>query len=456
MIATEDTLSALCAEAKKPAARDEIDRANEDRAALYALLRAERPKTRKNAARLLGALARERDAAALAEALLREDTLFVLPSILLALGSVGGGDATAALDAYTPPRPAAISEQTHCEAIRDALSKARASLSADEPLPRYRPKAPRRLFAAAPAGFSDVLLTELLAMGFPAEQAKGGCTVDTADWEGLYRSRCMSELLLPLGGDMPLEAGAIASVAAAELTLPYRIELKGFTGDRARMLGEIKRAIGGENNPSHYALELRVVCYDGRCRLWLKPSFDEARRYPWRRQSISASMKPALAACLARFIGPRVDHPRVLDPFCGSGTLLFSCEEAFPCASLLGVDISLSAVQAAKENAAAGKSRARFVQKDIRQFEPRGPADLVIANLPFGNRVGTHEDNRALYAAFLDKLPALLSQDGVALLYTMEYRLLSDCLKRQGAPLLAETRRTEAGGLMPWVCILEK
>lgn len=455
MIATEGTLSALCAEAKKPAAREQIDRANEDRQALYALLGADRPKTRKNAARLLGALARERDAAALIAALAREDTLFVVPSILLALGSVGGEAAKAALGVYTPPEAADVSEQTHVEAIRDALSKAVASLFADA-LPQYRITTPRRFFAAAPAGFADMLLQELLAMGLSAEMAGGGCTVETADWAGLYRARCMSELLLPLGGDIPLEAQAIASAAAGELTLPYRIELSGYTGDRAKMLLEIKRAIGGENNPGHYALELRIVCRGERCALWLKPSFDEKNRYPWRKHSISASMKPALAACLARYIAPYVDKPRVLDPFCGSGTLLFSCEEAFPCASLLGVDISQNAVQAAKENAAAGKSRARFVQKDVRRFEPREPADLVIANLPFGNRVGTHGDNRTLYAAFLDRLPALLAPGGVALLYTMEYRLLSACLKRPGVPLLAETRRTEAGGLMPWVFILKK
>lgn len=455
MIATAETLSALCAEAKKPAARDQIDRANENRETLYALLIADAPKTRKNAARLLGALAKERDAAALTEALSREETLFVIPSILLALGSVGGEAAKAALQAYTPPKPAADNEKTHVEAIRDALQKARASLDT-EALPRYQLTCPRRLFAAAPIGFSDVLCEELKALGHSPEPGRDGCYMQTADWERLYQSRCMSELLIPLGEDVPLEAQSIALAAAGELTLPYRIELVGFTGDRAKLLREIKHAIGGENNPGHYALELRIVCRGERCGLWLKPSFDESGRYAWRRQSISASMKPALAACLARYIAPRVDHPRVLDPFCGSGTLLFSLEEAFPCASLLGVDISLNAVQAAKENAAAGRSRARFVQKDIRRFEAQAPVDLVIANLPFGNRVGTHEDNRELYAAFLQKLPALLADGGVALLYTMEYRLLSACLKRQGAPLLVETRRSEAGGLLPWVFLLKK
>ena len=59
-------LSALCAAAKTRAARERIDGACSDRAALYRCLSADEPKLRKNAARLLGALGRGRDAAALA------------------------------------------------------------------------------------------------------------------------------------------------------------------------------------------------------------------------------------------------------------------------------------------------------------------------------------------------------------------------------------------------------
>lgn len=53
--------------------------------------------------------------------------------------------------------------------------------------------------------------------------------------------------------------------------------------------------------------------------------------------------------------------------------------------------------------------------------------------MPFGNRVGTHKSNELLYRAFTARLPELLAEDGVAVLYTMEYRLLSACLRRVSA-----------------------
>ncbi|MDO4572101.1 MAG: methyltransferase domain-containing protein, partial [Clostridia bacterium] len=386
-------------------------------------------------------------------ALEREETLFVVPSLLLALGSVGGERARRALADYAPPEARERSEEKHAADIREALGKARARLS-EEALPVYAPAGPRRFLACAPEGFAGTLLEELRGLGLEAEPAGAGCAVETADWRALYRSRCMTELLLPLGAGLPLEPEAIASVAAPELSLPYRIELAGYAGDRGAFLRRLKNACGGENNPARYALELRVLCRGESCELYLKPSCDESGRYPWRRRALSASMKPALAACLARHVAPLVDHPRVLDPFAGSGTLLFSMEEAFPCRSLLGVDIAKSAVEAARENAAAGKSRARFVQQDILRFAPRERVELVVANLPFGNRVGTHESNRRLYAGFLDRLPLLITDGGLALLYTMEYRLLTELIKKRPALRLTDARRTEAGGLLPWLCLL--
>ena len=86
-------LAALTAAAKKKADKEAIDAAFSDRTPLYAQLSASEPKLRKNAARLLGALGDGRDAAALAAALPAERTLFVVPSILLALGRVGGSAA---------------------------------------------------------------------------------------------------------------------------------------------------------------------------------------------------------------------------------------------------------------------------------------------------------------------------------------------------------------------------
>ena len=44
----------------------------------------------------------------------------------------------------------------------------------------------------------------------------------------------------------------------------------------------------------------------------------------------------------------------------------------------------------------------------------------------------------------------------MALLYTMEYRLLRDCVKGVPGLTLLTRRRTEAGGLLPWVFLLKR
>ena len=181
-------------------------------------------------------------------------------------------------------------------------------------------------------------------------------------------------------------------------------------------------------------------------------------RYPWRQRTISASIHPATAACLARYAKrfEKRERPRVLDPFCGCGSLLFAREKLGPCRVLMGVDKSGAAVESARINARAGKSRAAFVTKDILRFEGREGFDLILSNLPFGNRVGSHEDNTRLYARFARRLLELLSPGGTAVLYTMEYTLLKKSLERVPGLILRERMRTEAGGLLPWIFVVDR
>ena len=107
-------------------------------------------------------------------------------------------------------------------------------------------------------------------------------------------------------------------------------------------------------------------------------------------------------------------------------------------------------------NARAGKSKASFVTKDALRFEAREGFDLILSNLPFGNRVGNHEDNTRLYDRFVRRMPELLSPGGVAVLYTMEYKLLKACLGRVRGLALREQKRTEGGGLLPWIFVVDR
>ena len=452
------SLSALAAHAKKRAPREILERLFSDRAVLYAQLSAPEPKARKNAARVLGAFENRRDAEALILALQTEQTRFVIPSILLALGAIAGDAAQAAITAYVPPEAADETEEKHVLDIVEAHEKAKAALSRDIPLPpRTRLSQPHELLLVAPLAFGQLLLKETSSRGFTATLTDDSVHVTTDQIKSLQEIRCALEILLPLGSGLPLDAEQIASIASPVLTRPYRIELRNYSGDRAALIRAVSAALGGGDNPSRYADELRIVVSGERCDVSIRPKDVPDTRFAYRKRALPASIHPVQAACLARYALSFISaaRPRTLDPFCGSGTLLFELERAVPTA-LIGVDSSERALDAARENAAAAHSAARFVHKDILKFEPRDPFDLILTNMPFGNRVGTHTTNEPLYREFVHALPKLLAANGVAVLYTMEHKLLSACLKNEPGLALAAELTTEAGGLNPRVTVVRR
>ncbi len=450
------TLSAWTAEAKTKAGRERLDALLGDRAALLSALDAADPKVRKNAARLIGALQHAPDAAALTAALEREETLFVIPSLILALGHVGGDAGKRTLMAYEPPVPADETQVKHCGEIAEALKKARAAMQAGAPLPAFALSAPHDALLVAPDGFSDMLCRELAELQIPHTPAPTGAMVHTQALQPLFRARCFTELLLPVALDLPFAAEAVATAAGPLLNVPYRIELIGYAGNRAAWIRALADACGGGDNPSAYAAELRVVCRGALCDVFVKPMLPDTR-FDYRKRALAASVKPATAACIVKLAQTLcAERPSVLDPFCGSGTLLFEAEKRLSPRALLGVDIASDAIAAARGNADAAHMRAKFIQKDILRFTAREPFDLIVSNMPFGNRVGTHENNETLYRGFARMLPTLLTDNGCAVLYTMEYRLLNATLKNAPHISTVTMRRTEAGGLLPWVFVVRK
>jgi 23S rRNA G2445 N2-methylase RlmL len=452
-------LSKLTAHAKKKDARMMIDQLLTNREPVFFALKSDLPKARKNAARLIGALGRIGDASALSEALQTEAALFVVPSMLLALGSVGGSIAKSALDEYCVPAAQDKSEEKHVREIEVALGKARAALERDMPLPtRTKLSSPQDVLLVSPVGFQTFLQKELAALGFATAIQPAGVQVHTDDLKTLFTSHCASEVLLPIAKSLPLDPEKIAAAAGERLTRPYRVELRNYPGERADFIRRITSALGGGDNPSRYADELRIVCRNQSCEVYIRPCNVPDTRFAYRKRAIAASIHPATAACLARYALSfcTIDRPIVIDPFCGSGTLLFELEKVAPGATPLGVDISEQALSAARINAKAARSKARFIRKDILRFVPREPFDLILCNMPFGNRVGTHETNKFLYRGFVKLLPRLLSPGGVAVLYSMEYKLLKTCLQQEKHLAFVTSMQTEAGGLNPRVTVVRR
>ena len=154
------------------------------------------------------------------------------------------------------------------------------------------------------------------------------------------------------------------------------------------------------------------------------------RQRAYKRVSLPASLKPTIAAAMALVSRPRADDT-VLDPMCGTGTLLIERAEAGRYRQLLGGDLEPEAVAAAREN--IGR---RYQPIELRQWDARhlpladDSVSAVISNPPFGRQVGSPKAVRELYPALLGEWARVLVPDGRMVLLTSETDLLRRSLPR--------------------------
>ena len=450
-----EALSALCALAKTKQGRSDTERLLGDRAILSALAESEQPKVRKNLYRLIGALQNERDLPILCRALETEETMFAIPSILLSLGKLGAKDV---LESYRVPVSESEEMDKHVAEIALAYEKAMQRFETVDTSRIERLARPYAIDCIAPHGFAAQLKDELRVLGFSGRIKGDAVRIETDEIGTVYRANGLVEALLTIASDVPMTPNAIANAVQSCIGTSYRIEVRGYLKDRSGFIERLKTMLDGRNNPSAYDCELRIDSRNDVCDLYWKLWNVKDTRYPWRAGTLPASIHPALAHTLTRYALSfvKAPHPFVFDPFCGSGSLLFAAEVQRNGTKLLGVDKSGTAIGIARENAKAGNSRARFVCRDILRFEAHEGADLIVSNMPFGSRVGSHRDNESLYARFVRRLPNLMRDDGIAVLYTTEGKLLERLVRESPRLLLKEKMRTFSGGLSPWVFVIEK
>lgn len=448
---------------------------NEDfLASLTKLLAGDNAKLRRNAARLIGAVKRTELTEALITALDNETQRFARGSMLLALGSLGGGRAHEYLLNYRIAPPADETEKKHFEEEKEALTLA---------LRSFLPKTahgftgftePYVVELRAPDMLEKQLADELYEMGLSVfDERRASLKLNVSDYPALFNARCFTEALFPIGS-CNLNAGEISKKAvpfieklmssshSGEPPYRFRVELKADIEDPARRQN-IVRAVAAAcesdklvNSPSDYEVELRIDGSEKGARLFAKLYTFKDTRFSYRKESIPASMNPAVAAAVLRFAQDRFRvGARVIDPCCGSGTLLIERGLLSPCSSLTGVDIAHNAIDIARRNTELAGVNAKYTVNDILRFECHRPYDELISNLPFGNRVGSHSSCEKLYRGLIEKLPMLVKKGGVAVLYTMEFTLLKNIIKESPHVTLLGQQRTEAGGLTPMVFVLE-
>lgn len=178
----------------------------------------------------------------------------------------------------------------------------------------------------------------------------------------------------------------------------------------------------------------------------------------WRKEYIPAGINPSLGYVMC-MIADLKDSDIVYDPFCGSGVLPITALKYFNIKRAICSDISGSAIEKCNINfntANIDKSGYMVFRSDIKDvYLNKRNIDLIISNLPFGIRVGNHNENISSYIALESVAQRVLRSKGRLILLTQEKKLLRDVFKKDKWSIKSVLRVNE-GGLKPEVFMIEK
>ena len=443
------------------------------------LLKHEDPKVRKNAALILGAAEDEDVLPALLEAWEAEETLFVREDYLKAVSMLDYREYLPALKARIAVLEETLQEPDgevgedapqdpeNAETLWDnnkhllaELSRLRSMVS------RYERRSSHRYVKMSPAP-DLVLQTNRLHADVTARQIhtgtvntmKGAVHVKGGDLREILKIRTWTEILFPIPGARPVtgDEKAIAQKLRdlkignylkylhedSDQPFRYRIELKSVTIPKDRR-GEFIRRIASrldalergtlQNTDSSYEVELRLIERRDKSLVPMLKLFTiPDRRFTYRRETTAQSTSATLSALAMELARPYLkDGAQVLDPFCGTGTLLMERCIITGADPVYGVDRFGEAVEKAKINAQISEQfqHAPFhlINRDFFDFTHDYPFDEVITELPREEAAGDHAEEYA--QKFLQKVSSFLAPGALLVILTDDAPALKNALQK--------------------------
>jgi tRNA (guanine6-N2)-methyltransferase len=210
-----------------------------------------------------------------------------------------------------------------------------------------------------------------------------------------------------------------------------------------------------------YEVDVRVDVVHDRCWVGVQLTRTRLSKRQERVYTPMAALKTVVAYAMLRFARLDEGSGGLLDPFCGSGTILIEAAQSFPNLHLYGSDAFAKPVQGTADNLAAmGLSeRVQLTQADARDlrdhYEP-GTMRAIVTNPPFGVRLGRRADFRHLYSNFLQGAHRILEPGGRLVVLVGRRRAFNFILDKVGGFHLAHVRIVETGGLYPAIFVLER
>ncbi len=257
--------------------------------------------------------------------------------------------------------------------------------------------------------------------------------LDAATWEGIGHTRETLAVLQWHAAQLDLDAaaGQVAGLRALPPALVFSITAS-FVGRRNFSADEIKHTVA-EGVRSVY--DWRYTPDDREADLNLRLFIEHETAYvgvrlgkhPLHERAYKAverpgALEPPVAAAMLRLAGVQ-PGARLIDPCCGSGTILI--EGALIGAAARGGDSDAEAVAAAQANATAAGIDARIEQWDARTLPlSDASADRIVTNLPWGRQIAVDEALADLYAGICREIERVIAVGGCAVVLTSAPELL--------------------------------
>ncbi|WP_425485916.1 THUMP domain-containing protein [Achromobacter pestifer] len=324
-----------------------------------------------------------------------------------------------------------------------------------------RPREPRQaevftVFAPCPQGLEEALTAEMQALGYDdAKAGRAGCSF-TADWAGVQRANLYSRLatrilvqvahaeisheddILDLARDTPWERwfGAEQTLRVDTSAIKSPVQSLQYCNLRAKdgICDRLRELEGERPSIDTVRPDARVHLFltGHTATLYLDTSGESLFKRGWRLDKGEAPLRENLAAGMLALAGWDPAAP-LLDPFCGSGTILIEAawialgvppgisrpfgferlrdHDAYRWrdlkddarsrilpqldAPLIGYDLDPQAIEFAQNNAERAWLTAdsiRFEVGDARQISAPADHGWIVTNPPYGERMLTEQD----------------------------------------------------------------
>lgn len=251
--------------------------------------------------------------------------------------------------------------------------------------------------------------------------------IDLGSYAGIGRARDALARLRAVG--MRLDLGAASKVCARVRAIPRRPTFAvtaSFVGKRNYSTAEIKAAlaagIGGRGawrfveRDDRADLGVRAFIEGEVVRVGVRLGARPLHERGERRVTSAGALRPPVAASLLALAGAGAGC-RVLDPCCGSGTIVVEAVRGGACA--VGGDVEAGVLAAARANVGAAGVGAALCWLDARALPfAAGTFDCVVVNLPWGRQVGMEGSMGMFYAQVVREMRRMVVPGGRVVLLT--------------------------------------